>query len=212
MLESVRVGICSGDPDLESLRHGSFARPQRKGFAVARFMLGLGETGIFPATLKAQAEWVPQQERALMTGIFNSGTNVGAILAPLWAPWIAVLFGWQWAFLFTGILSAVWLIASIVYRKPAEHPGLFARELPTFQLARGSLAKGSPGSALCRIDKLGHSFIGKFSDPIWWFFPSWLPKFLHARHGLTLTELGLPLVVIYLSADGGSIAGLRPGS
>jgi ACS family hexuronate transporter-like MFS transporter len=74
-------------------------------------MLGLGETGIFPAALKALAEWVPQQERALTTGIFNSDANVGAILAPLLAPWIAVRFGWQWAFVFTGIVSAVWLIA-----------------------------------------------------------------------------------------------------
>src|SRR5689334_19109936 len=104
------------------------------GFGIARFGLGLGEAGNFPAAIKTVAEWFPKKERALATGIFNSGTNVGATIAPLIVPWIAVHFGWQYAFLFTGIFSAIWIVCWVaIYRKPQDHPRVSAAELKYIQ-------------------------------------------------------------------------------
>src|SRR5215469_8653201 len=100
------------------------------GFALARFFLGLGESGNFPAAIKTVAEWFPRRERALATGIFNAGANIGAIVAPLVVPWVTVTWGWPYAFLFTGALSATWLVIWLrTYRSPAEHPGVSAQEL-----------------------------------------------------------------------------------
>jgi len=179
------------------------------GFGIARFALGLGESGNFPAAIKTVAEWFPRRERAFATGIFNSGANVGAIVAPLTVPFIATYWGWQVAFLFTGILSATWLVAWLVsYRAPEQHPKLSAAELAYIRSDAEEPAVRIPWARL-----LGHrqtwAFItAKFmTDPIWWFFLFWLPKFLHEKHGLTLTGLGAPLVVIYVMADVGSIAG-----
>ena len=179
------------------------------GFAIARFALGLGEAGNFPAAIKTVAEWFPRRERAFATGIFNSGANVGAIVAPLTVPFIATYWGWQVAFLFTGILSATWLVAWLTtYREPEQHPKLSTTELGYIRSDAEEPAVRIPWARL-----LGHrqtwAFIAaKFmTDPIWWFFLFWLPKFLHEKHGLTLTGLGAPLVAIYLMADVGSIAG-----
>jgi MFS transporter, ACS family, hexuronate transporter len=184
------------------------------GFAAARFLLGLGEAGNFPAAIKTVAEWFPQKERSFATGVFNSGTNVGAILAPLLAPWIALRFGWQWAFVFTGFFSAIWLLAWLAtYRKPDRHPRLSSAELGYIQSGPAQGAPAKAGEKISWISLAAHRqawafLIGKLlTDPIWWFFLFWLPKFLNARHGLTLTDLGLPLVAIYLSADAGSVAG-----
>jgi ACS family hexuronate transporter-like MFS transporter len=179
------------------------------GFGVARFMLGLGEAGNFPAAIKTVAEWFPQRERALATGIFNSGSNVGAIVAPVAVPWIAVSFGWQWAFVFTGLFSACWLVAWLtIYRKPQDHPKLSSRELAYIQSDPVEPTGRIPWARLLPYKQTWAFLIGKFlTDPIWWFFLFWLPKFLNTQHGLTLSNLGLPLVVIYLVADGGSIGG-----
>jgi ACS family hexuronate transporter-like MFS transporter len=179
------------------------------GFAIVRFMLGLGESGNFPSALKTVAEWFPRRERSFATGIFNSGSNVGAIVAPLTVPWIAVTLGWQWAFLFTGIFSAVWIVVWLrMYRRPSEHPRLGRAELDYIQQDAAEPTVRIPWASLLPHRQTWAFVIGKFmTDPIWWFFLFWLPKFLNTRHGLSLTELGPPLVVIYVTADLGSIGG-----
>jgi ACS family hexuronate transporter-like MFS transporter len=179
------------------------------GFALARFLLGLGEAGNFPAAIKTVAEWFPRRERAFATGIFNSGSNVGAILAPLAVPIVAVTWGWQAAFLFTGALSAIWLITWLaVYRPPGEHPKLSAQELAHIRSDPDEPATRLPWTQLLRHRQAWAFVVAKFlTDPIWWFFLFWLPKFLNSEYGLTLTGLGPPLIAIYLLADVGSIGG-----
>jgi ACS family hexuronate transporter-like MFS transporter len=179
------------------------------GFGVVRFALGLGESGNFPAAIKTIAEWFPKKERALATGIFNSGTNIGATIAPLAVPWIAVHLGWQFAFLFTGVFSAVWVVCWLVmYRKPQEHPRLSSAELKHIQSDPVEATAKIPWLQLFPHSQTWAFTVGKFlTDPIWWFFLFWLPKFLARNHGLSLTGLGLPLIVIYNSATLGSIFG-----
>lgn len=179
------------------------------GFALARFMLGLGEAGNFPAAIKTVAEWFPRRERALATGIFNSGSNIGAIVAPLLVPVVAVAWGWQAAFLCTGLLSATWLVAwLLLYRAPERHPRLSAEELAHIRSDPPEPAVRVPWARLLRHRQTWAFVSAKFiTDPIWWFFLFWLPKFLHAEYGLSLLGLGLPLVAIFLLADVGSIAG-----
>ncbi|HKT29581.1 MFS transporter [Dyella sp.] len=177
-------------------------------FAVARFALGLGESGNFPAAIKAVAEWFPQRERALAAGIFNSGSNIGALVAPMLVPVVATRWGWQAAFLCTSALSALWLAMWLsTYRPPGEQPKLSAAER-AYIGNQAAAAVCVPWSQLLRHRQAWTLVAAKFiTDPIWWFFLFWLPKFLHARYGLSLLELGLPLVVIFLMADLGSIAG-----
>jgi ACS family hexuronate transporter-like MFS transporter len=179
------------------------------GFMAARFMLGLGESGNFPAGIKTVAEWFPRKERALATGLFNSGTNVGAVLAPIAVPWIYTHLGWRWAFVFTGFFSAGWLVAWLaIYRAPAQHPRLSPRELAYIQSGGSEPAGSIPWKRLLPHRQTWAFAAAKFlTDPIWWFYLFWIPSFLHSKHGLTLTELSAPLVVIYVMADGGSIAG-----
>ena len=179
------------------------------GFAVARFVLGLGEAGNFPAAIKTVAEWFPRRERALATGIFNSGSNIGAILAPLLVPIVAVTWGWQAAFLFTGVLSAIWLATWLLtYRMPERHPSLSAAELAYIRSDPPEPTVRIPWARLLRHRQTWAFVAAKFmTDPIWWFFLFWLPKFLNSEYGLTLTGLGPPLVAIFLMADVGSIAG-----
>lgn len=179
------------------------------GFGLVRFILGLGESGNFPAAIKTVAEWFPQKERAFATGVFNSGSNIGAIVAPLAVPWIAVHLGWRWAFVFTGIFSAMWLAVWLVtYRPPGQHAKLSAAELGYIESDSREPSAGIPWARLVPHRQTWAFVIGKFlTDPVWWFFLSWLPKFLNTRHGLTLTEIGPPLVAIYVMADLGSIGG-----
>lgn len=171
-------------------------------FAAARFALGLGESGNFPAAIKAVAEWFPQRERALAAGIFNSGSNIGAIVAPVMAPLVAARWGWQAAFLCTGVLSATWLVVWLLtYRTP---------DAQAKAVRGGAPAEGArvPWSRLLRHRQAWVVAAAKFiTDPIWWFFLFWLPKFLHAQYGLSLLELGPPLITVFLLADVGSIAG-----
>lgn len=179
------------------------------GFALARFALGLGEAGNFPAAIKTVAEWFPRRERALATGIFNSGSNIGAIVAPLMVPIVAVAWGWQAAFLCTGVLSALWLAYWLLrYRTPEQQPGLSAAELALIRSDPPEPAVRLRWAQILRHRQAWAFIAAKFiTDPIWWFFLFWLPKFLHAEYGLSLLGLGLPLIVIFVLADVGSIAG-----
>ncbi|HSC06474.1 MAG TPA: MFS transporter [Steroidobacteraceae bacterium] len=179
------------------------------GFAVARFLLGLGEAGNFPAAIKTVAEWFPRRERAFATGIFNAGSNVGAILAPLAVPIIALTWGWQAAFLFTGVLSAAWLVTWLsACRPPDQHPRLAAAELAYIRSDPPETATRIAWSQLLRHRQAWAFIAAKFmTDPIWWFFLFWLPKFLNSEYGLTLTKIGPPLIAIYVLADVGSIGG-----
>lgn len=179
------------------------------GFMLARFALGLGEAGNFPAAIKTVAEWFPRRERALATGIFNSGSNIGAIVAPLMVPLIAVKWGWQAAFLFTGLLSAMWLATWLLwYRAPEQQPRLSIAELAHIRSDPPEATVRVPWSRILRHRQAWAFVAAKFiTDPVWWFFLFWLPKFLHAEYGLTLMGLGLPLIVIFVMADVGSIAG-----
>jgi ACS family hexuronate transporter-like MFS transporter len=179
------------------------------GFGVARFALGLGEAGNFPAAIKTVAEWFPKKERALATGIFNSGSNVGAIIAPLSVPWIAVTLGWQWAFIITGAIGFIWLAFWLAsYRRPEEHPKLSAAELAHIQSDPAEATTKIPWARLFPHRQTWAFAFGKFlTDPIWWVYLFWLPKFLNTNYGLNITQIGLPLVVIYVAADVGSIGG-----
>jgi len=173
------------------------------GFATARFLLGLGESGNFPAAVKATAEWFPPKERALATGIFNSGAGVGAILAPLAVPWVALHFGWRASFLITGVFSAVWIVWwSIRYRTPAKVET--GREIvPTAKPIRGVAWWN-----LLRYRQAWGFMLGKFlTDPVWWFFLFWLPQYFNSRFKLDLSHLGPPLVIVYVISTFGSVYG-----
>jgi len=179
------------------------------GFALARFVLGLGEAGNFPASIKAVAEWFPKKERALATGIFNSGTNIGALLTPIAVPWITLRWGWQWAFIATGLIGFVWVVWWLcVYRAPEEHPKLSAKELAHIRSDPVEASRQIPWRELFPHRQTWAFAVGKFmTDPIWWLYLFWIPDFLHKAHGLDLKSIGLPLVIIYLVADVGSIGG-----
>lgn len=179
-------------------------------FGIARAMLGLGEAANFPAAIKTVAEWFPKKERALATGIFNAGTNVGAVVAPLTVPWIAINLGWQWAFILTGAIGFLWLLFWLpFYDRPEKHHRVSATELAYIQsdppdppAARVPWLKLIPHRQTCAFA------IGKYmTDPIWWFYLYWIPNFLRENHGLDLSTVGLPLIAIYLIADVGSVAG-----
>lgn len=178
-------------------------------FAAARFVLGLGESGSFPAGLKAVAEWFPQRERALAVGLFNAGANVGAIATPLIVSALTISYGWRTAFFVTGLIGLPWLFAwLLLYRRPQP------------QSARNATASAPTGVApaeggsrigwlqLLRTRQTWAYVIPKFvTDPIWWMFLFWLPDFLVRRYGLDLKTFGLPLAAIYLMSDAGSVLG-----
>jgi ACS family hexuronate transporter-like MFS transporter len=179
------------------------------GFIIVRFFLGLGESGNFPASIKTVAEWFPKKERALATGIFNSGTNIGALATPLVVPWIALKYGWYEAFVATGAIGFIWLIFWLIfYRKPEEHPKLSPAELAYIQSDPPEPAVKIPWRNLLPHRQTWAFAIGKFlTDPIWWVYLFWLPDFLNKKHGLGLTTFGVPIAVIYIIADVGSIGG-----
>jgi ACS family hexuronate transporter-like MFS transporter len=179
------------------------------GFGAARLALGLSESGNFPAAIKTVAEWFPRSERAFATGIFNSGSNVGAIVAPLVVPWIATRYGWRTAFVVTGATGFAWLAAWLaIYRRPEEHPRVTREELAHIRSDPAEPKVAVPWAELLRHRQTWAFAAGKFfTDPFWWFFLFWLPKFLNESYGISLTGLGPPLVVIYLAADVGSIGG-----
>jgi len=177
-------------------------------FAVSRVALGLGEAAVFPASIKAVAEWFPKKERALATGIFNAGTSIGAMLTPVVVPWINARWGWRGAFLGIGALGFVWLVFwLLIYRKPEEHPRVSSAELNYIRSDPQAAAGKIKWAALLPLRQTWAFVLGKFlTDPIWWFYLFWVPGFLQSQHGLALTRIGAPIVVIYLLSDVGSVA------
>jgi len=179
-------------------------------FGAARFTLGLGEAGNFPAAIKTVAEWFPKTERSLATGILNSGANVGAILAPLIVPWVTVRYGWHMAFLTTGIVGVFWLPWWFwQYRRPTDHPTLTADELRhIYRDAASETGRSVPWGRLLHCRQTWAFAIAKFfTDPIWYFYLFWLPSYFSAKFNLDLSHLGLPLIVVYNVSAIGSIGG-----
>ena len=178
-------------------------------FTFARAALGLGESAAFPASIKTVTEWFPQKERALATGIFNAGSNVGAILTPLIVPWIVIHFGWRAAFFVSGAAGLLWFaLWMIVYRDPEKHPRCSPRELAYIRDGDAQRSADVGWASLIKFRQTWAFLIAKFlTDPVWWFYLFWLPGFLQKEHGLNLAQLGLPLVAIYAISDAGSVAG-----
>ena len=178
-------------------------------FAAFRLALGLGEAAVFPASIKAVAEWFPKKERALATGIFNAGTNIGAILTPLVVPWLVGLWGWRGAFVGVGALGFIWLIFwLLIYRRPEEHPRVSPNELAYIQSEPSSSKQKIKWSRLFPLRQTWAFAFGKFLiDPVWWFYLFWLPAFLQRKHGLSLQQIFIPIMVVYLISDVGSVVG-----
>jgi ACS family hexuronate transporter-like MFS transporter len=179
------------------------------GFALARIFLGFGESGNFPCAIKTTAEWFPQKERSFATGIFNSGSSVGPILAPLLCPFIALRYGWQAAFLTTGIFSVTWMVLWLIYyRPPAKFPRISKEEYNYIHSDREVAVATLPWKDLFGYRQTWAFAVGKFlTDPIWWFYLFWLPSFLYQRFHLGLSRLGWPLVIIYSASVVGSVGG-----
>ena len=179
------------------------------GFGVARFTLGLGEAGNFPASIKTVAEWFPKKERALATGIFNAGTNVGVLAAAAIVPWVTAAFGWKWAFIVTGLVGFVWLAFWwAIYRHPDDHPNLSDEERAHIQSDPPDPDVKIPWLQLFPHRQTWAFAVGKFmTDPIWWVYLFWLPSFLNNKYGIDLKSVALPLIIVYLIADVGSVAG-----
>jgi MFS transporter, ACS family, hexuronate transporter len=186
------------------------------GFMVARGVLGVSESGNFPAAIKTVAEWFPKKERALATGLFNSGSNVGAIIAPLTVPFIALTMGWQWAFIITGVIGLLWLAFWFMYYEtPSRHKKLSKEEYDYIhsdadEMAAAELAKDEKVSwfKLLTFRQTWAFVLGKFmTDPIWWFYLFWLPSFLNKQYHMTKTDVALPIAVVYMMTTFGSIGG-----
>jgi ACS family hexuronate transporter-like MFS transporter len=185
------------------------------GFGIARGVLGFSEAGNFPAAIKTVAEWFPKKERALAAGIFNSGTNVGAILAPLSVPLIAGAMGWQWAFIITGVIGLIWLLFWwLLYDHPQKHKKISAEEYAYIHSDEpAGMDTADPVSKVKWIKLLSYrqtwafALLKFFTDPIWWFILFWLPSFLNKQYGMTKMDLAFPIAVVYTMAMVGSIAG-----
>jgi len=179
------------------------------GFGIARFVLGLGESGNFPSAIKTVAEWFPKKERAFATGVFNAGSNVGAVLAPLVVPWLALTWGWRAAFVVTGLAGLVWIAFWWpLYRRPREHKKISAGELALIE----SDPPDAPGKVswgrLLRFRQTWAFALGKLlTDSIWWFYLFWFPLFMADTFGVDLRTIGLPMITVYLLADVGSVGG-----
>jgi len=186
------------------------------GFFVARAALGITEAGNFPAAIKTVAEWFPKKERALATGIFNSGTNIGAIVAPLTVPFIAVSMGWQWAFIITGAFGFLWLFFWFaLYEIPAKHKRLGKAEFDYIHSDKDEVQPADeiqgvkvPWFRLLAFKQTWAFVLGKFlTDPVWWFYLFWLPAFLKAEYGLEKTAVALPVALVYTMSSFGSVFG-----
>jgi ACS family hexuronate transporter-like MFS transporter len=187
------------------------------GFQIVRSALGLAEAGNFPSAIKTVAEWFPKKERALATGIFNSGANIGAIVTPITVPFIVAQWGWQWAFILTGLLGFVWLIFwFIMYEVPRKHKRISAAELAFIESDKEE-QKGSVGDEdkpkMSWFKLLGYKqtwafAIGKLlTDPIWWFYIFWLPDFFESMYHMKITAASWPVAAVYLISTVGSVAG-----
>lgn len=179
------------------------------GFIAARFALGIGESGNFPAAIKTVAEWFPRSERAFATGLFNAGTNIGAIITPMVVPFITLRWGWRVAFVATGIIGFAWLIVWwAFYDRPEHHARVEPAELsyirsdppdPSIQVAWKTLLPHRQTWAVATAKFM--------TDPIWWVYLFWIPDFFSRKFGLSLLNLGPPIIVIYLVSDAGSVFG-----
>ncbi len=178
-------------------------------FGICRAALGFSESPNFPAATKTLAEWFPKRERALAFGFVNAGTNMGAIIAPAVVPVIAANYGWQWAFIGTGTIGFIWLLFWIpLYRRPAEHPRVSPAELALINSDPPEPTVHVPWVSLLGYRQAWSFAIAKFlTDSMWWFYMTWFPKFLNKQHNLDLLNIGLPLIIIYLMSDVGSISG-----
>ena len=183
------------------------------GFIVARSALGFTESGNFPAAIKTIAEWFPKKERAFATGIFNSGTNIGAIVAPLSVPFIAAAWGWKWAFIITGSLGFIWLVLWwMYYQTPANHKSLSKDEYNYIHSDAAEVAEDNgPRITWFKLLSFKQTWafvVGKFlTDPIWWFYLFWLPDFLESQYGLKGTAISAPVAIVYMISTLGSVGG-----
>jgi ACS family hexuronate transporter-like MFS transporter len=185
------------------------------GFMIARGALGISESGNFPAAIKTVAEWFPKKERALATGIFNSGSNIGAIVAPLTVPFIAVAYGWQWAFIITGAIGLIWLFFWFtMYEIPKKHKKLSKPEFEYIHSDADEKKEEEQASEkiswfkLLSFRQTWAFILGKFlTDPVWWFYLFWLPSFLDKQYGMSKTDVALPIAVVYTMTTVGSIFG-----
>lgn len=180
------------------------------GFSAARFLLGLTEAGVFPAAVKTAAEWFPRRERALVAGIFNAGSNVGAVVAPLLVPWLYLTYGWQWAFIVTGALGFIWLIFwLLLYRSPADHPRVSSAELALIQSdPPETVSEPIRWLTLLRLRQTWAFIVAKFlTDAVWRWYLYLLPLFFSQNFQLDIKNFGLPFLTIYLMADVGSVGG-----
>lgn len=185
-----------------------------KGLSVTRFMLGLGESGNFPAAIKTVAEWFPKKERSFATGIFNAGANVGIIATALAVPWITIHWGWRASFIITGLLGFVLLVFwLIMYKTPENHPKISQAELDHIRSDQEEPAENTkkiPWKKVITYKQTWAFAIGKFmTDPIWWFYLTWLPDFFNSNEALetklNLASIGIPFLIIYLVSDAGSV-------
>ena len=180
------------------------------GFGVARFGLGLGESGNFPSAIQTVTEWFPQRERSLATGIFNTGSSMGVILAPLLVPWVTLWFGWQTAFVVLGASGFVWLSFWLtLYNAPDQSSRVTTEELALIRADGGVSAPTKvPWRKVFRYrETWAYVTCGIVTAPVWWFYLFWLPDFFHKQFGLDLKDFGPPLVAVYLVTGLGSVAG-----
>lgn len=181
------------------------------GFGLARAFLGIGESANFPSAIKAIAEWFPKKERALATGIFNSGSNIGAVVAPLIVTFITIQYGWQWAFIITGSLGFVWLLFWLpFYRLPQQCQKLSKTELEYIQGHEAEKTKSEKVEWLNLLKNkstLGICLARFVCDWVWWFFLFWTPDFLEKTYGVNIRQMVLPLIIIYSFAAFGGVTG-----
>jgi ACS family hexuronate transporter-like MFS transporter len=205
----VRLGLAAAAVlwCLASTAHGMVASVS--GFIVARIVLGLGEGGNFPTCIKTIATWFPVRDRAFATGIFNSGSNIGAMLAPLIGALVVSLAGWQAAFYVTGLIGLLWVVFWLVsYRDPAHHPKVSPSELAYINRDPEVATQSVPWAKLLTYPGTWVYIAGGvLTNPAWWFYNNWVPSFLNSKFHVSLFAVGLPLVLIYLLTDVGSIAG-----
>jgi ACS family hexuronate transporter-like MFS transporter len=185
----------------------SFARSVF-GLGIFRFLLGFGEAGNFPACIKTVAEWFPKKERSFATGIFNAGSNIGAILAPVMVL-ILLPYGWEYTFIVTGMLGFIWLLFwLLLYKKPNEHPFVSPEELNYINSEPAESSEKIPWITLLGKRKTWAFACGKFlTDPVWWIYLTWLPTFFKEEHGADIRTMIPVMITIYLISDMGSIGG-----
>ncbi|WP_407316981.1 MFS transporter [Pseudomonas sp. nanlin1] len=181
------------------------------GFMVCRFVLGLTEAANYPACVKTTRLWFPAGERAVATGIFNAGTNVGAMLTPMLLPLILTVWGWQMAFLAMGFLGLTWVVLwGLKYYNPEDHPRLKKSELDYIQQEVEPAQTRVPFHRILRMrGTWAFALAYSITAPVFWFYLYWLPPFLNQQYelGINVTQMGIPLIIIYLSADFGSVSG-----